>query len=66
MDGENDNVEVITSRGAKRTIGGVQYNLLCERRTKAEAEKVQAGLQEDGCKTSISRAHGVYSVWWTK
>lgn len=66
MNDENDSVEIVIQPLAKRVIGGEKYSQLCQRKSKAEADKVKDSLQADGCKVSISRDNGFYVVWWAK
>lgn len=66
MDGENDSVEVVVQRQGKLISEGIEYSLLCQRKSRTEAEKVKAGLIQDGCKAKVVRNNGVCSVWWFK
>lgn len=66
MDGENDSMEVIITKRASRTIGGIEYSFYCERESKSQANRIKNDLIEQGCKSSVSRADGIYVVWWAR
>ena len=63
---ENYGVEVIVTMQGQRTIGGVEYDLYCQRKSKADADKIKADLIECGCKASVSKNDSVYTVWWAR
>ena len=66
MNDENDSVEVVVMIQGKRTIGGLEYNLYCQRKLKSDAEAVASDLREQGCRVSINKMDGSYAVWWRR
>lgn len=66
MDGENDSIEVIVTRGGHKLVKGIDYSLYCQRSTKDKAELIRDDLIEQGCKSLVNREDGYFQVWWAR